>query len=101
MSSQARRNISNRWPTPIVVRVPDNSTLNPETNVTFDQLVPGVWIPLRAVSTLRTVTQWQKLDSVSVDYAGGVEQVKVVMSPAPNSGEDPDAGAAEEAEGGE
>lgn len=93
---QAVRNISGRWPTPIVVRVPDNSTLNPEVNVGFQQLIPGVWIPLSSTGTLREVRQWQKLDSVTVTFEGGQEQVQVVMSPAPNGGEDPDADAAAE-----
>jgi len=77
-----------------VVRVPDNSTLNPEVNVGFGQLVPGVWIPLASSGTLRTVSQWQKLDSVGVVFENGVEQVQVVMSPAPNQGQDPDSDAA-------
>jgi hypothetical protein len=99
MTRQANRNISNRWPTPLVVRVPDNSTLSPETNVVFSQLVPGVWIPLMAHNTLRQVSQWQKLDRVGVEYEQGVERVQVVMGPAPNGGVDPDAeSAAEEAD---
>jgi hypothetical protein len=100
MSKQAQRNLSNRWPTPLIVRVPDNSTLNPAVNVTFDQLVPGVWIPLQAHNTLRKVAQWQKLDRVTVEFAEGKEQVMVVMSPAPNHGQDPDEAEAAEEEGG-
>lgn len=96
MNRQATRNISNRWPTPVVVRVPDNSTLNPAVGVTFDQLIPGVWIPLRSANTLRTVSQWQKLDAVNVEYVAGVEYVRVIMSPAPNAGQDPDAEIPEE-----
>jgi len=91
LRQQARRNIAHRWPTPVVVRVPDNSTLNPDANVGFSQLIPGTWIPLRATSRLRDVVQWQKLDSVSVSFVKGQETVQVVMSPAPNNGEDPDA----------
>lgn len=87
---QAARNISGRWPTPLVVRVPDNSTLNPEVGIGFDQLVPGVWIPLRSSGTLRDVAQWQKLDSVTVNFVRAVEQIQVVMSPAPHGGDDPD-----------
>lgn len=90
MERQAERNISNRWPTPLLVRVPDNSALSPDVNVPFAMWVPGVWIPLRATATLRQVTQWQKLDSVTVEYIEGNEQVRVVMSPAPNGGNDPD-----------
>jgi hypothetical protein len=96
MVEQAKRNISGRWPAPLVVRVPDNSTLNPGANVTFQQLIPGVWLPLRSVNTPRQVLQWQKLDSVSVEVDSNGEQVKVVMSPAPNGGQDPDADQAAE-----
>jgi len=92
LESQAVRNIAGRWPTPIVVRIPDNSTLNPNVGVGFEQLVPGVWIPLRSMGTCREVAQWQKLDSVTVAYGEHGEQVQVVMSPAPDGGRDPDAG---------
>lgn len=91
LAGQAQRNIAGRWPTPIVVRVPDNSTLNPNVGVGFEQLIPGVWIPLRSMGTCREVAQWQKLDSVTVTVADSGEQVQVVMSPAPNAGVDPDA----------
>lgn len=91
--SQAARNISHRWPTPLICRIPDNSTLNPKINVGINQLVPGVWIPLRATQTCRNVAQWQKLDEVVVEEVGGTEQIRVTMSPAPNGGEDdPDLG---------
>lgn len=91
LTSQAERNIAGRWPTPLVVRVPDNSTLNPETNVGINQLIPGVWIPLRSQGTCRDVAQWQKLDLVSVTEGSGGERISVTMSPAPNGGADPDA----------
>lgn len=90
MEQQARRNMANRWPTPLVVRVPDNSAVNPEVNLGINQLVPGVWIPVRAVGTCRVVAQWQKLDQVTVEEKGGKEWVRLVMSPAPNGGRDPD-----------
>jgi hypothetical protein len=95
LSGQARRNIAGRWPTPLVVRVPDNSTLSPNVGVGFEQLIPGVWIPLRSTGTCREVAQWQKLDSVTVTVGENGEQVQVVMSPAPNAGEDPDKAAAD------
>ena len=92
---QAERNIAHRWPTPLIVRVPDNSSLSPECAIGFQQLIPGVWIPLRASGTPRVVTQWQKLDSVTVDVDETGEKVQVVLSPAPNGGADPDADEAE------
>lgn len=88
MASQAQRNIAHRWTTPLVVRVPDNSTINPDTNLGINQLIPGVWIPLRATKTNRAVSQWQKLDSVNVIEDPTGEKIQVIMSPAPNGGDD-------------
>jgi hypothetical protein len=91
LQKQARTGISNRWPTPVVVRVPDNSTLNPQINLGINQLIPGVWIPLRSTLTCRQLAQWQKLDEVNVEESEGVESIKVTMSPAPHGGnDDPD-----------
>lgn len=81
LDSQAERNISDRWPTPLVVRVPDNATLNPELNIGINQLIPGVFIPLRASLALRKVTQIQKLDRITVTETEGSEKIAVVMSP--------------------
>lgn len=93
LTDQASRSISHRFPTPLIVRVPDNSTLKPDTPVSFNQLVPGVWVPLRATG-LRPVTQWQKLDLVTVtEGSGAPEQISITLSPAPNGGEDPDSDA--------
>jgi hypothetical protein len=91
MRQQATRNIAHRWPTPVQVRVPDNSTLSPDVVIGFDQLIPGVWIPVVSISTLREVSQWQKLNTVTVTVAGDQpEQIAVTMQPAPNGGMDPD-----------
>ena len=100
LTEQAARNISGRWPTPLVARVPDNSTIDPTANVDINWLVPGVWIPLRATRTCRNISQLQKLDSVKVNVSdNGEERVQVVLSPAPLSGAlDPDLDSALEAQ---
>lgn len=98
LTEQAERNISGRWPHPVVVRIPDNATLNPELNLGINQLIPGVWVPLRSTGGVRELSQWQKLDSVTVKQDGEGEKIAVVMSPAPNEGQDPDADAAQEEE---
>lgn len=90
LEQQAARGIASRWPTPLVVRVPDNSTLNPHVEIGFDQLVPGVWVPLVASGTCRSVEQWQKLDEVTIEVTPSGESIQVTMSPAPNGGADPD-----------
>jgi hypothetical protein len=80
----AEQSISDRYPPPVVVRVPDNTTLNPSVVLSIQSLVPGVVIPLRSTGTLRTVIQDQKLDSVTVTEEDGKETIKVTMSPFSN-----------------
>lgn len=96
LTEQAERNIMGRWTPPVIVRVPDNSTLSPDLNVGINQLVPGVWIPLRADNGIREVSQWQKLDSITVEQTDKGEKISVIMSPAPRGGQDPDADLAAE-----
>jgi len=77
----AERSIADRNPPPVVVRVPDNTTVNPDAVISIQHLVPGVVIPLRSTSTLRTVVASQKLDSVKVVEEGGKETVSITLSP--------------------
>lgn len=77
----AERSIADRYPPPVVVRVPDNTSLNPSAVVTIQQLVPGVVIPLRSSSTLREVRGNQKLDAVKVIEEAGTETISITMSP--------------------
>lgn len=83
MKSQAQRNL--KVPPPLVVRVPENSTLNPNGTLAINELVPGIFIPLQADLPGRTVSQMQKLDKlVVVESADEGEKIQVSLSPAPN-----------------
>lgn len=83
MQSQAERSYRQNSKPPLVVRVPDNTSLNPNGVLTIDDLVPGVWIPLSASLPGRAVRQMQKLDSMTVEeIAGKGETIKVTLSPA-------------------
>lgn len=82
MASQASRNLSGSNPVPIVLRVPDNSTLNPKGVLSLDDLVPGVHIPLRAKILVKTITQMQKLDRMTVTETAETETITVTMFPA-------------------
>lgn len=77
----SERSIADRYPPPVVVRVPDNTTINPDTVLSIQQLVPGVVIPLRSSGTLRSVVGNQKLDSVRVVEEGGSEVISITLSP--------------------
>lgn len=88
MRSQAQRILAGRNPAPVVVRVPDNSTLNPNGTLAVADLVPGTFIPLTASLPGRTLSQMQKLDRVTFEEtADAGETIQVVLSPAPTSSE--------------
>lgn len=80
--SQAQRNLAGRNPTPIQVRVPDNSTLNPNGVLSISDLVPGVWIPVRAEVIGFNLVQMQKLQSVKVNETPEGETISVTLNPA-------------------
>ena len=82
MASQASRNIAGRNPTPIQVRVPDNSSINPAGVLSLDMLVPGVWVPVRADVLGFEIVQMQKLQSMRVTETPGKEDIQVTMYPA-------------------
>jgi hypothetical protein len=82
--SQARRTWAQGSRPPLVVRVPDNTSLNPAGSLAISDLVPGIWIPLSATLPGRSVSQMQKLDNMQVEEtAAGGENIKVTLSPAP------------------
>jgi hypothetical protein len=84
LESQARRTWAQGRRPPLVVRVPDNTSLNPAGSLAISDLVPGVWIPLAATLPGRSVSQMQKLDNMQVEEtAEGGENIKVTLSPAP------------------
>jgi hypothetical protein len=83
MTSQARRSYAQGARPALVVRIPDNTRLNPNGVLTIEDLVPGVWIPLTADLPGRTISQMQKLDNMTVEEtAEGGEEIKVTLSPA-------------------
>jgi hypothetical protein len=83
MESQAERKYTQGKVPPMVVRVPDNTRLNPNGVLTVEDLVPGVWIPLTATVPGRTLSQMQKLDSMRVEEtAGKGEVISVTFSAA-------------------
>ena len=86
MASQASRVLSGRNPVPVVVRVPDNSSLNPNGVLSVSDLVPGVFVPLVANLPGRALSQMQKLDRVRFEETGEGETIQVTLSPAPVDG---------------
>lgn len=82
LRSQAVRNLSGRSPVPIEVRIPDNSSIFLNPNLTINMLVPGVQVPLRAMLNSRPLSQMQKIDHLSVSESGlEGEQIKLILTP--------------------
>jgi hypothetical protein len=82
MASQAARNLVGRNPVPLVLRVPDNSGVNPAGTLSMSDLVPGAFMPIRMKILIRDFNQMQKLDRMAVVEDSKSEKITVVLSPA-------------------
>lgn len=83
LDSQALRGLDGKNPVPLIVRIPENSTLDPKSLVSMDELIPGAHVQLRAKLLVRTYTQLQKIDSVRVEETSRGKTVQISLSPAP------------------
>jgi hypothetical protein len=72
-----------RNPTPRFVRPGQNATLNPNSALTIDMLVPGIRVPVRANLTADSLQQELKLDTVVVEENSRGETIKISLGPAP------------------
>lgn len=89
MKEQAERDITSRYPAPVRLRLPGFVRMLPDTPVGINELIPGAWSYVRATRTCRKVSQWQKLDEVTVNEVNGVETVSVSLTQAPSKIVDP------------
>lgn len=83
LDNAAEYNMYGKLPVPVVVRLPDNTQLNPNGVLSFEHLVPGVRIPLRANFDDTVLTQMQKLNTVNVEETPEGETITVSMTTAP------------------
>lgn len=84
LESQAIRSLVDRNPTPVTVRLPDGSGINPNGSLRLEDLIPGVLIPLRATVLVRNLSQLQKVDRVQVREDAAGESVMLTLVPAPD-----------------
>lgn len=85
LASQAKRTWSQGKVPPMVVRLPENTRVNPNGVLSMSNMIPGTWVPLTASLPGRKLTQMQKIDSMSVEETEQGEEIKITMSPAPLS----------------
>jgi hypothetical protein len=86
----ACQEVAARSQPPLVLSVPDGIRLDPRAPVSFDELVPGVTIPVWSSATCRTVQQDMALTRVRVRQGcsdeGGEEEVSVTVAPVASIG---------------
>ena len=84
LDNAADFNLLGKNPPPTVVRLPENTLLNPNGSLTLRDLVPGVHIPLRASLFSIDLMQMQKLNSMKVTETGADgEQITISLVPSP------------------
>lgn len=81
LNTQARRQLVGRNPVPTDIRVGDGAGLRLSHDLTINQLVPGVVMPVRAILNGRSVAQDQRLDKLTVREAPAGETVQILLSP--------------------
>ena len=80
----ARRSIAERSPPPVAVVIPANTTLMPGAPWSIDHLVPGAWFRINVSRLCRTVSEWQRLQEITVtEEAPRGEQVNFSAVSAP------------------
>jgi hypothetical protein len=85
LRSQAQRNQSGRNPTPVIMRIPDNSAIDMNGAWEMKHLVPGIYVPLEIDHPVRTFSQMQKLSKVTVTEEPAGETIQIVLAPASKS----------------
>lgn len=83
LNSQARRQLVGRNPVPTQIIVPTGAGLRLSDDLTIDDLIPGVVMPVRAEMNLRPVSQKMRLERVTIrETADEGESIQVELSPA-------------------
>jgi hypothetical protein len=85
--SAATSRVESSSPPPLFINVPDGAQLNPETGITFSQLVPGQTFNLLIDEACKRVTQQLRLSHVHVvDNSADGEKIGVGFSPLGSTG---------------
>jgi len=82
MASQAQRNLAGRNPTPLQVRVPDNSSIRLGGAFSLENLVPGVYVPLVVNFGWVEIKQVQKIKQVTFKEGPEGETIELTLFPA-------------------
>lgn len=81
LNGQAQRGLLGRTPVPVAIVVPPDAGLRLSYDLGINDLVPGMRMPVVAKLNVRTVSQPQVLDSMTVTETAKGERIQVTLSP--------------------
>ena len=82
----AFRNVDGRWPAPLGIVVPDNTTLLPGSPWQVKDLIPGAWFQVSVTRLCRHATGWERLHQVAVEETPDTgERITFVSVTAPKT----------------
>jgi hypothetical protein len=83
-AATAGRNIDDRYPPPLAVVIPANTTLLPGSPWLLEDLIPGAWFQADVTRLCRTVSEYQRIHEVVVNESapdGETVQFSAVSAP--------------------
>lgn len=84
-SQTAAHNIAGRYPPPLAIVIPANTTLLPGSPWEMDDLVPGAWFQANVTGLCRDVSEYQRIQEVVVtEQAPDGEAVQFSAASAPS-----------------
>jgi hypothetical protein len=84
MTEVAHRILLTGYPAPIRLWISENARLDPCYDAEFADLQAGAWVPIQSTRTCRAMSQWQKVQRVSVVWEPDGERVGVTLTKAPS-----------------
>lgn len=88
ISEISANTVNNGYPAPIEVRIPDGATVQTSAPVTFEELMPGMWLPVEAQVRCRPITRLLLVDRLQTIWNAGNETVQITTSQVPATYED-------------
>jgi hypothetical protein len=89
----AGRNINGRYPPPLAIVIPANTTLLPGAPWEMSDLFPGAWFRVHTAHMCRQVDEWQRIHDISVEESAPQgETVNFTATSAPGSVVEPEGG---------
>lgn len=80
LNSQAKARVKALYPLPLLLESASGASLKVGPGLTFNQLIPGVEVPVVAKGNIRIVKQTQRIDTVAVtETAANGEQIKITL----------------------